>query len=115
VDQEDVAAAVGIDDSHARQSGRPIIIHPDFARLADQVIVSFERDIDHIVLGMVGNAQQRHPFFFDLVANPEGRPLDLGALADQALRQAVEEGAPFVLLEFLQRHGESPIRQKGKK
>src|SRR5258707_11576476 len=60
-----------------------------------------ERNLDDIVLRIVGHAEQELPLRLDLVAETERGNLDLGALAGKHLGHGVEIGAPLRLLEFL--------------
>jgi hypothetical protein len=54
----------------------------------------FKRDLDQIVLLIVGDADQRNPFRLNLVTQVERRDLDFSLLSDQALREVIEEVRP---------------------
>src|SRR6516165_5709904 len=77
---DDLLDVVGVDDFERHQSaGR--ILDVDVARLGNQMIQSFERDLDDVVVGIISNAEQRQPLRFDLIAKPERGDLDFGFLA----------------------------------
>src|SRR4029077_4913016 len=74
----------------------------------DQMIKSVKSNFENVVLRIVGDAQQRQPFRFDLIAEGERGDLDLGTLADEALRHPIEEAAPFRLFKLSYSHRSSP-------
>ena len=76
------------------------------------MIQPFERDLDDVVVGIIGNAEQRQPLRFDLIAKPERGDLDFGLLAFERGGDAIEERAPLLFLELAGGHGKSPIWDK---
>jgi hypothetical protein len=71
---------VGVDHLHTRQSGRPLV-DIDLTRVSDKVVEPLHQHLHQIVFWIVGNAQQRHPLGFDLVADFQRCDLDLGLLS----------------------------------
>src|SRR5262245_66429066 len=71
---DDLLDVVRVDDFERHQStGR--ILDIDVARLGDQMIQSLERHLDDVIVGIVGNAEQREPLRLDLTAEaPRGEP-----------------------------------------
>ncbi len=61
---DDLPDVVAVDDFERHQpAGR--ILDVDVARLLDQMIQSLERHLDDVIVGIVGNADQRQPLRFD--------------------------------------------------
>src|SRR5262249_27079269 len=81
----------------------------DVARLGDQMIQPLERHLDDVVVGIIGNADQRQPLRFDLIAKAERGDLDFGLFAFEHGGDAIEETAPLLFLELAGGHGKSPI------
>jgi hypothetical protein len=55
-----------------------LALHVQRTGLADNVVKTLHRDLDYVVLGIVG---QRNPLGLDLIADVEARDLDLGLSA----------------------------------
>ena len=96
------------DDFDGHQAS-DILIDIDFLWIMDQMVHAFEGQLDHIILGILGNAEQREPLRLDLIAQRQRGNLDLGPLAFEQLRNAIEEWAPLLLIELANRHGKPPL------
>jgi hypothetical protein len=70
-----MARAFGIRDLECADA-RVFDVGEQFLRLVHDVIDVFERDVDDVVFGIVGNADQRCPLLLDLFAEIERRNLD---------------------------------------
>src|SRR6516162_10887129 len=102
---DDLPDVVRIDDFERHQStGR--ILDIDVTRFGDQMIQSFERNLDDVIVGIVGNAKQRQPLRFDLIAKAQRGNLDFGLFAFERGRDAIEERAPLLFVELAGRHGD---------
>src|SRR5262249_6766334 len=100
----DLFAFVGSDDfKRTQSSGR--ILDIDVARLGDQMVQSLERHLDEVVIGIIGNAEQRQPLRFDLSAKAQRGDLDFGLLAFERGGDTIEETAPLLLVELAGGHG----------
>src|SRR5262249_11112420 len=64
---DDLAYVVSVDDFERGDSFRTVLDR-DRTRLVDQVIEALERHLDEVILGVVGNADERQPLGLDLVA-----------------------------------------------
>src|SRR5262249_847521 len=76
------------------------------------MIQSLEPDPNEFFVGTVGNAGQRQPLRFDLIAKAQRGDLDFGLFAFERGGDAIEERAPLLFLELAGRHGRSPICEK---
>src|SRR5215469_1780355 len=102
---DDLLDVIRIDDFERHQStGR--ILDIDVTRLGDQMIQALERDLDNVIVGIVGNAEQRQPLGFDLIAKAQRGNLDFGLFAFERGRDAIEERAPLLFVELAGRHGD---------
>src|SRR5215469_7386171 len=102
---DDLLDVIRIDDFERHQStGR--ILDIDVTRLGDQMIQALERDLDDVIVGIVGNAEQRQPLGFDLIAKAQRGNLDFGLFAFERGRDAIEERAPLLFVELAGRHGD---------
>src|SRR5215471_14827392 len=95
-----------------RSQSAVCIFHIDVAWLGNQMIQCLERHLDDVVVGIVGNAEQRQPLRFDLIAKAQRGDLDFGLFAFERGRDAIEERAPLLFVELAGGHGESPIWDK---
>jgi len=85
---DDLPDFVRVDDFERHQSaGR--ILDVDVARLGDQMIQSLERHLDDVIVGIVGNAEQRQPLRFDLIAKAQRSDFDFGLFAFERARDAI--------------------------
>src|SRR5215467_9497637 len=105
---DDLPDVVRIDDFERHQSTR-CVLDIDVARFGDQMVQAFERDLDDVIVGIVGNAEQRQPLRFDLIAKAQRGDLDFGLFAFERGRDAIEERAPLLFVELAGRHGDLPF------
>jgi hypothetical protein len=91
--------AIGFHDFEARQTADPVI-QIDFSRPVDHVVEAIERDFHNVVVGIVGDADERQPFRLHLVAQLEGGDLDFRLLGLQELRYGVEKRTSLRLFEL---------------
>ena len=73
--------AIDVHDFEARQTADPVI-QIDFARPVDHMVEAIERDFHNVVVGIIGDANERQPFRLHLVAQVEGG--DLGGALEKA-------------------------------
>src|SRR5260370_4855690 len=73
------------------------------------MIQSLERHLDDVIVGIVGNAEQRQPLRFDLIAKAQRSDFDFGLFAFERARDAIEERAPLLLVELAGGDDKSPI------
>jgi hypothetical protein len=67
--------------------------------------------LQHVVLGVVHDADQRQPFDRDLVSERNSRDLDFDAFAGQQhLRHRIEKRMPSLFLELLGSHSVWSLR-----
>src|SRR5262249_31695340 len=76
------------------------------------MIQSLERHLDDVVVGIVGNAEQRQPLRFDLIAKAQRGDLDFGLFAFERGGDAIEETVPLLFVELAGGHGKSPMWDK---
>src|SRR5258708_22600852 len=99
----DLPRSVGIGNSEARKTNATVF-DVDFPRLWNQVVQSFQFNVENVVLGIVSQTQQRQPLRLDLIAEIERKNLDLGLLGSKHLRDAVEKWLPLLLVELSDCH-----------
>jgi hypothetical protein len=91
--------------SAANPPGAPVL-DINVPRLGDEMIQSLDRHLDNVIIGIVGNAEQRQPLRFDLIAKAERGDLDFGLFAFEHDRDAIEERAPLFFVELAGRHAD---------
>src|SRR6266446_10669426 len=94
---DDLLDVVRIDDFERYQSAG-CILDIDIARLGNQMIQSLERHLDDVIVGIVGNSEQRQPLRFDLIAKAQRSDFDFGLLAFERGGDTIEETAPLLLV-----------------
>jgi len=100
---DDLPDVVAVHDFERRQAAGPLF-DIKLAWLGDQMIQVFERDLDDVVIGIVGDTEQRQPVRFNLIAQLQRDDLDFRLFAFERSREAIEERTPLFLVEFAGRH-----------
>src|SRR4029077_16784119 len=109
---EDLPDIVSVDDFKRLYRFRPFL-DINLARIWDEMIQSLERDLDDVVVRVVGDAEQGQPLCLYLVAEAKRNDLDLGSFAFEHLGDAIEKRAPLLLIKLPGGHGK-PLVEQGK-
>ena len=73
------------------------------------MIQVLERDLHDVVIGIVGDTEQRQPVRFDLIAQLQRDDLDFRLFAFERARDVIEEETPLFLVELAGRHDEISV------
>ena len=86
----DLLDTLGIDDFNARQP-RSSNIYVYLAGVTNEVVKTIKRDLDYIILRVIGDSKQRQPLGLDLAAQRQRINLYFRPFSYQRFRHIIEE------------------------